>query len=161
MSQPSSRCAWLTIRLRIVSGSLAVGFVVALLLVAAPFIPAQESRVTGAVLCGFAVGWLMYANGNNYLRSVAQRDGNNLTDERQSAYAMYLLTRQGQRMAAEVAAARKRLAERYRGQWEKDLTAAWLAATLDLMRQDRDADDDDRRHRPGVLHPGRDALERA
>jgi hypothetical protein len=79
-------------------------------------------------------------SGNNYLRSVAQRDGNNLTEERQSAYAIYLLTRQGQRMAAEVAAARKRLTERYRGQWEKDLTAAWLAAALDLMRQDRDAE---------------------
>jgi uncharacterized protein YfaS (alpha-2-macroglobulin family) len=82
----------------------------------------------------------LVANGNNYLREVAQRDGNNLTDERQSAYAIYLLTRQGQRMAAEVAAVRKRLAERYRGQWEKDLTAAWLAASLDLMRQDRDAE---------------------
>jgi pimeloyl-ACP methyl ester carboxylesterase len=45
----------------IVSGSMAVGFVVALLLVAAPFIPAEESRVTGAVLCGFAVGWVMLA----------------------------------------------------------------------------------------------------
>jgi hypothetical protein len=43
-------------------------------------------------------------------------------------------------MAAEIAAARKRLTERYRGQWEKDLTAAWLAAALDLMRQDRDAE---------------------
>jgi pimeloyl-ACP methyl ester carboxylesterase len=40
---------------------MAVGFVVALLLVAAPVIPAQESRVTGAVLCGFAVGWAMLA----------------------------------------------------------------------------------------------------
>lgn len=89
---------------------------------------------------GQAIPGDLVANGNNYLRSVAQRDGNNLTEERQSAYAMYLLTRQGQRMAAEVAAARKRLAERYRGQWEKDLTAAWLAATLDLMRQDRDAE---------------------
>lgn len=82
----------------------------------------------------------LVANGNNYLREIAQRDGNNLTDERQSAYAIYLLTRQGQRMAAEVTASRKRLAERYRGQWEKDLTAAWLAAALDLMRQDRDAE---------------------
>jgi uncharacterized protein YfaS (alpha-2-macroglobulin family) len=43
-------------------------------------------------------------------------------------------------MAAEITALRKRLAERYRGQWEKDLTAAWLAASLDLMRQDRDAE---------------------
>ena len=45
----------------IVVGSLATGLVVALLLVAAPFIPAQESRLTGAVLCGFAVGWVMLA----------------------------------------------------------------------------------------------------
>ena len=82
----------------------------------------------------------LVTSGNNYLRSVAQRDGNNLTDERQSAYAIYLLTRQGTRMAAEIAAARKRLTERYRGQWERDLTAAWLAAALDLMRQDRDAE---------------------
>ncbi|HEY5760936.1 MAG TPA: alpha-2-macroglobulin [Steroidobacter sp.] len=89
---------------------------------------------------GQAIPGDLVANGNNYLREVAQRDGNNLTDERQSAYAIYLLTRQGQRMAAEITAARKRLAERYRGQWEKDLTAAWLAASLDLMRQDRDAE---------------------
>ncbi|MBB6093303.1 hypothetical protein HNQ60_002181 [Povalibacter uvarum] len=78
-------------------------------------------------------------NGNNHLRAIAARDGNNLTDERQSAYAIYLLTRQGQRMAAEIAAQRKRLSERYRGQWEQDVTAAWLAAALDLMKQDRDA----------------------
>ena len=32
-----------------------------LLLVAAPFIPAEESAVTGAVLCGFALGWAMLA----------------------------------------------------------------------------------------------------
>jgi len=89
---------------------------------------------------GQAIPGDLVANGNSYLRQVAQRDGNNLTDERQSAYAIYLLTRQGQRMAAEISAARKRLAERYRGQWEKDLTAAWLAAALDLMRQDRDAE---------------------
>jgi len=79
------------------------------------------------------------ANGNVYLHSIAARDGNNLTDERQTAYAIYLLTRQGTRMSTEIAAARKRLEERYRGQWEQDLTAAWLAAALDLMRQDRDA----------------------
>ena len=79
-------------------------------------------------------------NGNNYLRSVAARDGNNLTAERQSAYAIYLLTRQGQRMTAEIAAQRKRLSERYRGAWEQDLTAGWLAASLKLMKQERDAD---------------------
>ena len=45
----------------VVAGSLATGLVAALLLVAAPFVPAQESAVTGAVLCGFALGWAMLA----------------------------------------------------------------------------------------------------
>jgi hypothetical protein len=45
----------------IVAGSLATGLVAALLLVAAPFIPADESHLTGAVLCGFALGWAMLA----------------------------------------------------------------------------------------------------
>src|SRR5829696_5236549 len=45
----------------IVAGSLATGLVAAVLLAAAPFIPAEESAVTGAVLCGFALGWTMLA----------------------------------------------------------------------------------------------------
>ena len=45
----------------IVAGSLATGLVAALLLVVAPFIPAEERAVTGAVLCGFALGWAMLA----------------------------------------------------------------------------------------------------
>jgi pimeloyl-ACP methyl ester carboxylesterase len=43
----------------IIVGSLATGLVAALLLATAPFIPAEESAVTGAVLCGFALGWAM------------------------------------------------------------------------------------------------------
>ena len=46
---------------RIVAGSLASGLVTALLLAATPFIPAAESALTGAVLCGFALGWAMLA----------------------------------------------------------------------------------------------------
>lgn len=45
----------------VVAGSLATGLLAALLLVAAPFIKAEESAVTGAVLCGFALGWAMLA----------------------------------------------------------------------------------------------------
>ena len=45
----------------IVAGSLAAGLVAALVLAAAPFVPAEESALTGAVLCGFAVGWAMLA----------------------------------------------------------------------------------------------------
>ncbi|HEY8538145.1 MAG TPA: MG2 domain-containing protein, partial [Steroidobacteraceae bacterium] len=78
-------------------------------------------------------------NGNRYLRQLAVRDGNNLTDERQTAYAIYLLTSQGLRTTNEIQRARARLNERYRGVWEQDLTAAWLAAAHKLMRQDQDA----------------------
>jgi len=45
----------------IVAGSLVIGLVAALLLPFAPFISAGESAVTGAVLCGFALGWAMLA----------------------------------------------------------------------------------------------------
>jgi pimeloyl-ACP methyl ester carboxylesterase len=45
----------------IVAGSLATGLVAALVLVFVPFIPAQESNLAGAVLCGFGLGWAMLA----------------------------------------------------------------------------------------------------
>ena len=52
---PEGRTGW------IVAGSLATGLLAGLLLVAAPFVPAQESALTGALLCGFAVGWALLA----------------------------------------------------------------------------------------------------
>src|SRR4051812_11975122 len=45
----------------IVAGSLLVGIVAALALVAAPFIRVDEAAITGAVLCGFAIGWAVLA----------------------------------------------------------------------------------------------------
>ena len=45
----------------IVAGSLAAGLVAALVLVAAPFIAAQENVLTAAVLLGFAFGWALLA----------------------------------------------------------------------------------------------------
>jgi pimeloyl-ACP methyl ester carboxylesterase len=47
----SGRLGW------IVALSLATGFVAALLFAALPFVPVKESAITGAVLCGFALGW--------------------------------------------------------------------------------------------------------
>ena len=45
----------------VVAGSLAVGFLAAVALVATPMVPATESALTGAVLCGFALGWAALA----------------------------------------------------------------------------------------------------
>lgn len=89
---------------------------------------------------GEAVPGNLVENGNAYLRAIAIRDGNNLADERDSAYAIYLLTRQGHVMSAEASALRKRLVDRYKGQWEQDIAAAWLATSFKLMQQDRDAE---------------------
>ena len=45
----------------IVAGSLAAGLVVAFVLVAAPFIEAEENVLTGVVLLAFALGWALLA----------------------------------------------------------------------------------------------------
>jgi pimeloyl-ACP methyl ester carboxylesterase len=45
----------------VVAGTLAAGLFAALLFAAAPFIRSGESEVTGAVLCGLAVGWGLLA----------------------------------------------------------------------------------------------------
>lgn len=52
---PRWRIGW------VVAGSLVFGLLSALLLVLAPFLPPEESRVTGAVLVGFGLGWAMLA----------------------------------------------------------------------------------------------------
>ncbi len=46
---------------RILAGSLAIGLFAAALFALAPFISPGENDVTGAVLCGFGVGWAMLA----------------------------------------------------------------------------------------------------
>ncbi|TKK82397.1 alpha/beta hydrolase [Kribbella jiaozuonensis] len=45
----------------VVAGLLAAGLLAALLFVAAPVVPAKDSEVVGAVLCGFALGWALLA----------------------------------------------------------------------------------------------------
>lgn len=53
--RPRRRIGW------IVAASAFIGLVAGLVLVSAPFIPAEESKVTGALLCGFALGWVTLA----------------------------------------------------------------------------------------------------
>jgi len=45
----------------IVAASMAVGLVLAVVLVAVPFIPAKGNVLTGVVLLAFAVGWALLA----------------------------------------------------------------------------------------------------
>ena len=77
----------------------------------------------------------LMSSGRNYLMQVARRDGASIEQERNAAYAIYLLTRQGEVMAAEADALRMRLEKNWKGQWEQDATAAWLAAAYARMQQ--------------------------
>jgi hypothetical protein len=45
----------------ILAASMAAGLIVAVVLVAAPFVPARENVLTGVVLLGFALGWALLA----------------------------------------------------------------------------------------------------
>ncbi len=91
-------------------------------------------------------------HGNDYLRQLAARDGNNLNEERDTAYAIYLLTRQGNVMANEAAALQGRLDERYKD-WPQDITAAYLGSAYQLMKQKRLADKTIAKVKLGVMQP--------
>jgi uncharacterized protein YfaS (alpha-2-macroglobulin family) len=77
--------------------------------------------------------------GKPFLFRLARRDGDNLADERTSAYAIYLLARQGVVVSNEAAALQQRLTNRYAKEWPQDIVAAYLAAAYQLMKQDRPA----------------------
>ena len=54
------------------AGSLAAGLLAALALVAAPFVPATEDGVTGAILVGFGLGWALLAILSRYFTAESQ-----------------------------------------------------------------------------------------
>ncbi|MEO7054061.1 MAG: alpha-2-macroglobulin family protein, partial [Rhizomicrobium sp.] len=95
-----------------------------------------EARDRGAV-----VPRDMLDAGNSYLQQLARNDGgSSLADLRQRAYAVYLLTRQGNVTTNSLAAVQKRLQDAYPNNWKNDLAAAWLAASYKMLRQDKEAD---------------------
>jgi hypothetical protein len=82
----------------------------------------------------------MLTSANNYLRQLAGSEGTTLADERVRAYAAYLLTRQGVVTSNLAAAVQKRLEDNHAKTWGADTAAAYLAATYQLLKQDRLAD---------------------
>ena len=62
LQQPARQQPTTTSRIGlIVAASMAAGLLTAAVLVALPFVPADENTLTGAVLLGFAVGWALLA----------------------------------------------------------------------------------------------------
>ncbi|MFL5236925.1 MAG: alpha-2-macroglobulin [Rhizomicrobium sp.] len=106
-----------------------------------PFISAYavhfllEARERGAVVPNE-----MIEEGNRYLQQLAADESmSSLEDLRQRAYAVYLLTRQGNITTNQLASVQKRLQDAYPKAWRSDLSAAWLAASYQLLKQDKQA----------------------
>ncbi|MFZ3186131.1 MAG: alpha-2-macroglobulin [Pseudomonas sp.] len=77
---------------------------------------------------------------NAYLSQVANGPSEGLSELRNRAYAAYLLTRQGVVTSGALADIRERY-ETYQGKhWQRDLGAAYLAASYKLLKQDKQAD---------------------
>lgn len=77
---------------------------------------------------------------NGYLNKLAadESDGS-LPGLRERAFAIYLLTRQGTVTTNTLASVRQRLQERFADAWMQDTAAAYLAASLQLMKQQNEA----------------------
>ena len=108
---------------------------------AEPFVSAYAMHVLiDARERGVAVPKDMLDAGNQYLRQLAANGRADTLDLlRQRAYAVYLLTRQGTVTTNSLAAVQKRLQDAYPGAWKTDLASAWLAASYQLLRQDKEA----------------------
>lgn len=82
----------------------------------------------------------MLAKTNAYLQTLAadESDGS-LEGLRERALAIYLLTRQGTVTTNALASLRQRLQDRHAGTWQQDVTAAYVAASLHLLKEEREA----------------------
>lgn len=83
----------------------------------------------------------MLDSGNRYLMQLAADESDGSLDGlRERAFAVYLLTRQGTVTTNYLAAVRKRLDDRHTKVWRDDLAAGYIAASLKLLKQDKEAD---------------------
>jgi alpha-2-macroglobulin len=78
--------------------------------------------------------------GLSYLRGLAGRDADTLSQARVRAYAIYVLTRNGIVTTNWLTGLRKELDDKHAKTWRKDLTAAYVAATYQLLKQSSPAE---------------------
>ncbi len=95
----------------------------------------------GAKDQGATVPRAMLDAANRYLHSLAGNNYyNDLPGLRLRALAVYLLTRQGVVTSNYIAQMLEILQKSYKGQWENDLCAAYLASSYQLMRKQDEAE---------------------
>ncbi|WP_081413108.1 alpha-2-macroglobulin [Chitinilyticum aquatile] len=78
----------------------------------------------------------MLRNGQDWLAQRASGESSGLAGARERARAIYLLTRMGETTSGLLASLQQELDSRYAKRWQKDLTAAYIAASYKLLKQD-------------------------
>lgn len=81
----------------------------------------------------------MLKSSQAYLQQLAGSHPADLTAARVRAYAIYLLTRQGQLTTPWLASLRESLDRQFATTWKQDATAGFMAATYQLLKQDKPA----------------------
>ena len=81
----------------------------------------------------------MFRLSQDYLTQLAASHGDSLSAVRTRLYAAYLLTRQGVVTTALLASQRETLERNHAKAWTGDLAAVYLAASYQLLKQDRQA----------------------
>lgn len=85
---------------------------------------------------GLPVSDDMLKRANSWLETLATGSSANLSEARERAYAIYLLSRQGVMTSGMIAALQQELEAHHAKVWQQDLTAAYLAASYKLLKQD-------------------------
>jgi uncharacterized protein YfaS (alpha-2-macroglobulin family) len=86
---------------------------------------------------GLAVPREVLDNAMAHLNQLAASEGHTTAELRVRAYAIYLLTRNGVVTTNYATAVQKQLEEKHAATWKKDLAGIYLAATYQLLKQDR------------------------
>jgi len=92
---------------------------------------------TDAAAFGLSVPRDMLASGLAYLRQIAAREAFSITDARQRAYAIYVLTRNGTVTTNYLTNLHEYLESEHATDWRRDLAAVYMAASYELLKQTR------------------------
>lgn len=81
----------------------------------------------------------MLEEANGALRELASRQSDDLYTLRLQAWAVYLLTRQGEITTSALASVQDALQQNYPDSWQTDLSALYLAASWQMLKMDKEA----------------------
>ncbi|BCU76156.1 alpha-2-macroglobulin [Luteolibacter sp. LG18] len=94
--------------------------------------------LTEAKLLGHPVPEDMMKGAVRYVSATARAPIGNLREAELQAYAIYLMARNGENPAPQLLNLRDTLTKAYAGKWEGSSTAAWMAGTYRLLKQDKE-----------------------